>query len=732
MNNILFDIELSEDLINDAESDKMLIQLVIDRIKTSMNYKEFIETKNSNKKFIYLLKDYHDKNIIIEGTIVNDKNRNMMLNIFNIDENEKIKLFKNLVDDNKFQSVKINYDSLSNITLIESYEKFAQLETLIRIYFILKLHEKNNCDTLNVIKEINVKDDISEFNKKIKNFSSYIQRIELGRLLEFLFDHPLGGNEHFKYQEVLNKTENIKNDIEIENELRSVLRKDNLVDEDELKILRENKGKISDFRNCICHNRIINCKEFKEIEQSIDVVINSLNKVIRKKLEIIFSIDQVESSKWISFSNENYENELLMYININEKFDVLDMKLMLFKMLSNVNHLVETKNIYQIEYDGIKYISENEDIIVNLVKLKPNEEKNNSIMIHIKYKSDEIYNSEETFTEIILKNMLFQFSVLYDSKSYNYNSDLYLYFNHIENFTRLYISAFYLFEGININSENKRIKGNLNNKLSIDGSNKTLNVLYEFDFIDLVDVLLSPNGGNKITKLRKVLLDHLGNKDYDKMKVNLSNMCDTNDDLHFIANQWEYMYKYRTIMAHNGLLIKSSYINIEKTCKEVKNSLENILFSYFREKLLIETSENTIPIKVQNLKFDILCNNNETIVNIKDNNENGNKIRINKLDVFRTLKITNYLKGIKDLNQFLLFEDSFEIYLDLYKDYEEEENIIYDFDSIKKAIEYLGYIDRVSFRLINKEEQKLEESVGKLLREVTQKFNKLKKEEDGD
>lgn len=695
--NISFLVQDSD--INESNSVMFVSNRLIGALQIS-NYNTLIE---KNKYGIYSFKK--DNNTIhLEIYRIKEDDR-YLINVININEKEKNSLIEVISNDSLFTNSIILMDSLSNNFISSQYCNLVLLENQIKQYFALALLERYGSRAYEIIENIKTKDDL---NKLPSNIKTNLQRIELNTLIEYIIEKPLGGMEYEEYFQIYNRA-----DL---NPLKEIL-KENIFS-DIKQELTDNKNIIKEYRNIICHNRFLNCDKMQETHCiKIDNIIIKLIEFNNKYLNLIYNTDNYH------YYNETSINRFTFALK--KKTDTKNDELILINILCKLNlvfdksHLVvsEENDIlykYECSIDGIVIFmreidsinSDDQLFIITIEYIEQNEEKNNM---------NDIILNELNIGDII---------VLYDGLSINNSMKLSKSFTLLENLFREYITLFQYIEKVNNNNS----KDDMTNSLRIGKSGKSMNSIYDLNFIDLLSIITAPNGGKNMIKLIQNLRQEIQNENITKIELLLNNMLDYNNDLKVIVKHWCELYRFRTIVAHCGILLLKDCKYISNIINSTRVTVENILSEYLCNNTEVFAFNKAISvencIKVDNsLEKDRTCN----ISFINEYNDKKNILEVKNIYLFRVGQIidTIMVNNTKDIQyvysyEYLedIIEENKEILLNLINssDFKEKLNLV---------LEHLGFDDYADFRIITNQDQILEERIGVLLNSIHSKMKEV-------
>ena len=311
--------------------------------------------------------------------------------------------------------------------------------------------------------------------------------------------------------------------------------------------------------------------------------------------------------------------------------------------------------------------------------------------------------------------------LLYDSLSMEKSKKLSTTFTVLENLFREYITLFQYIEEIKENNQKDKMPQNL--RIGING--KSVNSIYDLDFIDLLPIISTPNGGNNIDDLRQKLGKAINNNDIENIEFLLNNMLDYNNDLKIIVKHWCELYKYRTLVAHCGILLEKEYKYISSLVNSTRLTVENILIDYLYKNTTIFKYENKIVIDSHMKIYKNTVNPKYCDINfIRDLPEGKCVSKVENLYLFRIVQIIirlldkniynfQHVFSYEYLNQIILQNKS--MLIDLIKDEQFE-------DKLALSLEEMGFYEYADFRIITSQEQLLEEKIGDLLNSIHSKI----------
>lgn len=677
---------------------KHTINFTSSRIKDSLQIKDItILEENYNYGIYKYIKDDNEE-IFLECYRLNNNNK-YLLNVINIDEDEKNILIELISTDKLFTNHIVLVDSLSNKFIAEEYKNFILFEKHLKQYFALKLLNKYGYKAYEMLDQIKTKDDLIKLPKNIK---TNLQKIDINTLIGEIIDKPLGGMEYEVYYDKY-KPEDL-------NELKKILKDEMFLEVK--KVLSENKGIITEYRNIICHNRFMNCKKFFEKDcKVIDKLIEELIKYNNEQLNSIFGTDRE-----IYYKRDDSNQDILTF-SLKRDEKIRDNKLLLMNILCKLDILYDKDNvicdcveedllIYKSESDGIQvYIKEiNKDISIITLSITNDEEKNNYVDIMLK---------EMDLGEIIL---------LYDSLSTKKAIKLSSSFTVLENLFREYITIFQYIESIKRNNEKDKMPKDL--RIGIHGN--SINSIYDLDFIELLPIISTPNGGNDIETLRQKLTKSIADNDIENIEFLLNNMLDYNNDLQVIVKHWCELYRYRTIIAHCGIILESDYKYINNFVNSIRLTIENILTDYLFKKANIFKYSNKIVID----NYLVIQKNvsNNKYCDISFFRETQGEKYVSKIENLYLYRMLQVLLTLIDQSNIHNYEHifSYEYLSDIINNNKEKITQILiksDFEeNLAYILEDMGFSEYADFRVITNQEQLLEEKIGDLLNNIHSKL----------
>jgi len=701
-------------LIEDSQMNiKHTISFISDRLKSSLQVENVEKLKEDNKYGIYKFLRLDKEDLYLECYRI--KNYNIYLvNIINIDEVEKNNIIELISSDKLFKNNIILIDSLSNHFISEEYNNFLLLETHLKQYYALKLLYKYNTEAYKIIDNIKTKEDLVILPSNIK---TNLQKIELVVLIDNIIDKPLGGLEYETYFEKYDKDDLNPLKLAIKEEIFDDIKND----------LQDSKGIIKEYRNVICHNRFLNCSRLEESHcRKVELLKNKLIECNNSILNTIYGTDELTY-----YNSEVLPNNERFTFALKKEVDQKNSKLLLISILLKLNIIYDKEMIVcDLEEEGLLiYESENDGIFISIKKLEKNDKVDSELYI-ITIKFDLESAEKRNLNGIILKQFnQGEIILLYDSLSMEKSKELSAEFTVLENLFREYITLFQYIGKIKENNE----KDKMPQKLRIGISGNSLNSIYDLDFIDLLPIISTPNGGNNIQDLRQRLGKAINDNDIDNIEFLLNNMLDYNNDLKIIVKHWCELYRYRTLVAHCGILLENEYKNILSLVKSTRLTVENILVDYLYKNASIFNYEDKIEL-TPNLK--IYKNNINSkycdIDFIRDSEDGKCVTKIENLYLFRIVQIIVKLLDKNKYNFQHVF--SYE-YLNqiIIQNKDELINIIknQDFESkLALALEKLGFYEYADFRVITSQEQLLEEKIGDLLNSIHSKMAQINREKE--
>ena len=307
-------------LIEDSPMNmKHTISFISERIKSSLQIESVENLKEDNNYGVYKFLRREREELYLECYRIKDENK-YLVNIININEEEKNNLIELIVSDQLFQNNIVLIDSLSNQFIAKEYKNFILLENHLKQYFALKLLGKYGAEAYKILDNIKTKEDIVILPSNIK---TNLQKIELVNLIENIVDKPLGGQEYETYFDKYNKDDLEPLKLSLKEDIFSDIKKD----------LQDNKSIIKEYRNIICHNRFLNCKS---IEIKHCTIINELiNKLIGYNNYMLNSTYGTNNCRYYddtgSIEKQRFTFSLKKALNLN------DNKLLLINLLLKLN-----------------------------------------------------------------------------------------------------------------------------------------------------------------------------------------------------------------------------------------------------------------------------------------------------------------------------------------------------------------------------------------------------------
>lgn len=185
------------------------------------------------------------------------------------------------------------------------------------------------------------------------------------------------------------------------------------------------------------------------------------------------------------------------------------------------------------------------------------------------------------FREIIFKASG-KINILWDDISAYYSGKCYPLIHETENLLRMLISKFML---INLGMEwstqtvPSEIQKSIKNKRSQSG---VTDILHDVDFIQLSDFLFKPYQTKGLSSLygllaqikteshfdNKALLEYIPKSNWERY---FSGFVDCDDG--YLLKRWEKLYELRCLIAHNTVISKKDYQDVQLLCSEVKKKL---------------------------------------------------------------------------------------------------------------------------------------------------------------
>lgn len=683
--NICFLVELEKGCyINSAQD------LLVTRIVNSLEYFKYNYKDDENKSIVII----DNSNIIIEVGQSKDNNRIYIINIVGISDEDKNKLLSKLKNDEVFRNIIILYDYLSNYTLMSQYEELTKFEILIRLYFSFCIIDRYNVEYFEILNKFNTKDILRRDNDNVFN---KLYSISLEKIINFINENKLGGKEYQLYLDAFKL-----------GDLTKVLNDDIFVNS---KIL-DKSGQVNVFRNAICHNRILNCKEYKNkyidpFLQKMDLVTKEVEKMLSKK----FNYDTEELNEsiifFIQYNFKNFDKEFPIIINkiINSlgfSFDINNLK---------INQFIAT-------YEAIN----SQGIDIDFKAEMDEEGKEGIVYVYLKYsKTNESLYESSNFLEILLDNISEEYKlvVLKDSASITYNIDLYKDFNYLENILRAYLTSIYF--GIETNLSNNH-RSQLKGDISVEINKINRNIFYELDFYDLLQMITRPKGGYQISTLSKKLRELWEENKKEEIEALLQDTVEINEDIKIIINNTEELYKYRTMVAHSYIITKKEYDRIKVLINDCKIIIENIFLQYIKEKYIFKNKDE-ISISGKSEKFEIIKKDKVYELQVKYLVDNKPKVYcFLDLSAFNLYKIIRMIILNEEFNQynFILTDACVN-----YKIENELKNFSKDINEqdIIEICNKIPFNEKNKFVEINTQEAELEKEIGILLRKIEDRYS---------
>lgn len=689
--NITFLIEDSE--LNNLKS----VEAVCERIISSLQGNN-CGILNNNKNIYKLTKN--NKEIFIECYKFSESTK-YFVNIMDICEDEKNSFVELISSDKLYKNSIVVFDSLSNNFISKEFSNFMSFEINIKQYFSLKLLQNYGIKAYDIIGGIQTKDNILNLNDNIK---TGLQHIELMTLIEYMIDKPLGGVEYEEYIKLYDC-----NDL---NKLKKKLNES--IFDDIVKELRENKSIIKEYRNVICHNRILNCNEM------VHRHCNSIHALLCKIKAINNDILQGIYKKDVSIKGWQVLNFVIKHKN-SEK----EIKLILTEILLKLGIVYIDKNSTIIGDDNIGYKTDDEYIQINLSRISE-EIDGDLCVIYITYNN--IIKKYKNISKTILNEFnQYDIIVLYDSQSAEYCNQLAKQFNTLENTFRKYITIFKYLKTEEQNFE----KDKMPYGLSIGINEKICNSIYDLDFIELLNIIRVPNGGKNLEELAKKLRTLIAQKKCDEIEFLLTNMVEYNNDLKVIVKHWSELYRVRTIVAHCGIIQSEDYNRISKIIKFTQSTIEDVIQEYINDNIdsfkyikKAKKFDDFMVIEPNIEKSNLHCCN---IIFYKDNGKSKQEYRIEGIYPFMVMKILDGILDISGSTYILSYEYIYHIIKNnicKIQNFVCKTTFQEELYSILKELQLDSY---ASFRSITTEEQELEYRIGELLNNLEDKLRNMDK-----
>lgn len=247
------------------------------------------------------------------------------------------------------------------------------------------------------------------------------------------------------------------------------------------------------------------------------------------------------------------------------------------------NNLLKAYSEIQLHEERIIF----KDIDIVYV-VKTDEIKNqNQRYFHASFTLTEIKN-EDIFLELLkmFRDIVFKangkINVLWDDLSVYYSQKCYPIIHKSENLLRKVISKFML---INLGMEwsiqtlPEEVAKSIKNKRSQQG---VTDILHDVDFIQLADFLFKPYETKGLASLystikkiesdtsfdSKILLEYIPRSNWQRY---FSSIVNCNDS--YLAKRWEKLYELRCLIAHNTIISKKEFSEIQTLSSEVNEKL---------------------------------------------------------------------------------------------------------------------------------------------------------------
>lgn len=207
-------------------------------------------------------------------------------------------------------------------------------------------------------------------------------------------------------------------------------------------------------------------------------------------------------------------------------------------------------------------------------------------------------------------------NTLWDDISNFYSIKAYPQINRIENLMRKLITTFML-TNVGLDWTNDTVPSEIKSTISRKGKNQhNNNFLHETDFIQLADFLFKPYQTTDISNLYKQLKDCI-----NITELSLENLKEfipkSNWDRYFksyvkcddeyLNKKWKRLYELRCTVAHNNLLTKTEYEEIEmlvndltEKLQEAINSIDKIIIPKEEQEQIVVNAVNTIDERYNN------------------------------------------------------------------------------------------------------------------------------------
>lgn len=318
---------------------------------------------------------------------------------------------------------------------------------------------------------------------------------------------------------------------------------------------------------------------------------------------------------------------------------VIDSKGSFCSDISSFKNLLVTSPDISLEEDLIKY----KNIVVGFqIQLKKMEEVKNAF--HVKFIYDSTNNMEEFEKFMRLINGIFyriskNINTLRDDISLYYSELAYPKIHQVENLMRKLITKF-MITNVGLNWTEKHVPNEVKTERGNAKADSNTNYLYTLDFIQLSNILFKKYSPFTTDELFKKISNI---KDDDDIELeDLKKFIPTSNwDRYFseivnvegerLKKIWEDIYEIRNRVAHNNILEKRDYDEIDRYVLEVKKTLEQAV-------------DNLDKISVPDKEKEIISKN----LVLQENNNYENEM----VDKFQFLRLHSLLE--ETLTKFIL------------------------------------------------------------------------------
>ena len=309
-----------------------------------------------------------------------------------------------------------------------------------------------------------------------------------------------------------------------------------------------------------------------------------------------------------------------------------------------------------------------------------------------------------------------KYIVLYDSISDTHRDELYGKINSVENLARLYIK---LSDVILKKEKDKKINKKNEMKMMLDMNALKINTennkidlinndLYDLDFIKLLDKLSNPLFEKSFADLMEKI-DSLDSEGFIRTIADLSSL---DDNIQSISFKWEKLYNIRTMVAHNFIMDKDSYIEYINLYEEANEEIKKAVYKLFTENLIKESFQYEQKFKNYTVKVENY--NKEFHIELKEEENIKKSYRIEK---YEFCKVLNYIFNI-GLNEYSFILNKYTI--DQFKNLDNISEITDDWINNILEENKIKYKEKIISEM-DSNKVKLERAINELLKQISEK-----------